>query len=124
MSARRPRNWTRTLVALWTLLWMGLAAPCAMAGQMAGAAGQGNHLAAGGSPTGDDTPAALLCLHDCNQQAVGQDLQPVPSPDTGLERPAPMAAESGSTEPAVIILDPDAPPPRRATYLLNATFLI
>jgi hypothetical protein len=124
VTQERFHNRLRLLVTLWILLWMGLAAPCAMAGPMAGPAGEGDHLAAGGSPDGDGAPAALLCLHDCNQLALGQDLQPLPSPDFGLARAGSAAAEPGAIESAGPTPEAAAPYPRRATYLLNATFLI
>ncbi|MFB6261287.1 MAG: hypothetical protein ABEK42_11560 [Thiohalorhabdaceae bacterium] len=124
----------RWLVTLWTLLWVAVTTPCAMAGDLGGA-GHGlpgsaptGQMAGHAVPGGDHDPAgALLCFQDCNQLAIGNGPQadPAAAPLEGLAEPlaetllplsfafrAPAAPNGG---PAY---------PKAATYLLNQSLLI
>lgn len=124
----------RWLVTVWTLLWMVVAAPCAMAGDLGGSGKTalnpeaGGHLAGHAAPAGDqDAAGALLCFQDCNQLATagGSQADPASAPLEGLAEPLgetllplPLALRATTA--------PNGGPayPKAATYLLNQSFLI
>lgn len=124
----------RWLVTLWTLLWVAVATPCAMAGDLGGA----GHDIPGSAPTGqkaghavpggDHDPAGvLLCFQDCNQLAIGSGPQADPAP-VAFEGLAGSGGEAFVLRPAAVriraLAAEDPPYPKAATYLLNRTFLI
>lgn len=133
MPHLRTHNGIRILAAIWAVLWMAVAAPCAVAGDLGGdhadrtGGTHATHVASHTAPADNtDTAGQLLCLHDCNQVAVGQGYQELPSaPLAGLaEAPTALAAPSLFLTPSVLVRTTGPPPYRAATYLLNQSFLI
>ncbi|MEF8793223.1 hypothetical protein [Thiohalorhabdus sp.] len=130
MSSRHRHPWIRTLVALWTLLWMVLTIPCVMAGPLDSTAPPSGGSESAAEHTAPETPddsGGLVCLHDCSQSTQGHTLEATPSgsPSPALAGPSfgsPLAAPTPVRIPRDRVSAP--PHPRAATYLLNQTFLI
>ena len=129
---RRAQKRIGLLVAMWTWLWMVLAAPCAVAGHpgsggpdtLAPAAGShaSGHMAPGGE---GGTAAELLCYHSCNQLALAQDLRADPSPAShALPAPDDSVRLAASAFVSVPVARDRGPPyPDPPAYLLNESFL-
>lgn len=124
----------RWFITLWTLIWMVVTAPCAMAGNLGEAGKTGRtpelagQMAGHTAPEGDHNPAGvLLCLQDCNQFAIGPG-SPGDLPHVPFKGLAQTSGEPLPLLPAAVrigsIVAGDPLFPNAATYLLNRSLLL